>query len=150
MMEELKNRVKKELETIGDKGLTSSNLDTTYKLIDIYKDIVEVCEKEGHSSYDMKGGRYNDYDIDRKEHFNDYYPMDERTGRYYRKMKDGMSDYMEGKRRYRGGDSDQRMVEGIEMTMSAILNFIESLMDIAETPKEKEIVRHYVDKIKKV
>ena len=29
----------RELENIGDKGITSSNLDTTFKLIDIYKDI---------------------------------------------------------------------------------------------------------------
>ena len=37
-MEELKRKVKKELENIGDKGLTASNLDTTYKLVDIMKD----------------------------------------------------------------------------------------------------------------
>ena len=35
-MQELKNKVKKELEGIGEKGLTSSNLETAYKLIDIY------------------------------------------------------------------------------------------------------------------
>lgn len=47
------------------------------------------------------------------------------------------------------GGSNERMVEGIEMTMGAIVNFIESLMDIAETSQEKEIVRKYVDRIKK-
>ena len=41
MMKELKNKVKKELDTIAEKGLTSSNLETTYKLVDIYKDIVD-------------------------------------------------------------------------------------------------------------
>jgi hypothetical protein len=41
-MDELMRRVKKELSTIADKGLTSSNLDTAYKLIDIYKDIKEA------------------------------------------------------------------------------------------------------------
>jgi hypothetical protein len=45
-MDELLRKVKKELETIGDKGLTSSNLDTTFKLIDIYKDIKEACYYE--------------------------------------------------------------------------------------------------------
>lgn len=45
-MEELLRKVKKELDAIGDKGLTSSNLETTYKLIDIYKDIKEACYYE--------------------------------------------------------------------------------------------------------
>ena len=45
-MEELLRKVKKELENIGEKGLSSSNLDTTYKLIDIYKDIKEACYYE--------------------------------------------------------------------------------------------------------
>jgi hypothetical protein len=45
-MEELLRKVRKELDAIGDKGLTSSNLETTYKLIDIYKDIKEACYYE--------------------------------------------------------------------------------------------------------
>lgn len=40
-MHKLLERVEKELENIADKGLSSSNLETTYKLIDIYKDIKE-------------------------------------------------------------------------------------------------------------
>ena len=45
-MHKLLERVEKELENIADKGLSSSNLETTYKLIDIYKDIKE------HKYYD--------------------------------------------------------------------------------------------------
>ena len=41
-MDALLNRVKRELDVIADKGITSSNLETTYKLIDIYKDIREI------------------------------------------------------------------------------------------------------------
>ena len=54
-MHELLEKVTRELEKIGDKGLTSSNLDTTYKLIDIYKDIKEslyyekMCEKSSEN-----------------------------------------------------------------------------------------------------
>ena len=43
-LEKLEEIVAKELEQIGEKGLTSSNLDTTFKLIDILKDIKEVEE----------------------------------------------------------------------------------------------------------
>lgn len=171
MMEELKKKVKKELDSIGEKGLTSSNLETTNKLVDIYKDIVEICEKEEGGKnvmYEARGGRgnyrdsysdYDDYDArggrsrdSRGRYMDNYghYPVDERTERFLRRMREGMEDYNEGRSRYRSGDSDERMVEGIEMTMGAIVNFVESLMDIAETSKEKEIVRRYVEKIKKM
>ena len=41
-MDKLMEKVKKELENIAEKGLSASNLETTYKLIDIYKDIKEA------------------------------------------------------------------------------------------------------------
>lgn len=148
MMDDLKRRVKKELDSIGEKGLTTANLESAYKLTDIYKDILEICEKEEKmDNYDR--GRNRD-SMGRYTDSRSYYPLDERTERYLRHMREGMENYNEGRGRYRDGDSDQRMIEGIEMTMGAIVNFIDQLMDIAETNKEKEIVRHYVDKIKKI
>jgi hypothetical protein len=41
-MKELQKKVKKELDSIAEKGLTASNLETTNKLVDIYKDILEI------------------------------------------------------------------------------------------------------------
>lgn len=147
-MELLCKRVQKELDTIADKGITSNNLDTTYKLIDIYKDIKEVEQME-NKRYD-KGNyneRYNDrYVIDRY----DNHPLDERTERYFSRMKDGINDYNAGRMRYRDGGSESRMIEGIEMTMGAVVNFVESLMDHSETSQEKEIIRKYINKIKNV
>lgn len=155
-MELLLKKVNKELETIADKGITSSNLDTTYKLIDIYKDIKEICKMEDEERYgaksDGRGGNYNDkYYIER---FNDSdynrRPLDERTERHLNRMREGMYDYNAGRTRYRDGGSDNRMIDGIEMTMGAIVNFVESLMDYSETSQEKEIIRKYVNKIKNV
>lgn len=149
-MEELKRKVKKELENIGEKGLSSSNLDTTYKLIDILKDLCEIEKDSG--SYDAgrardSRGRYMDsYDTSSYGH----YPLDERSERHFDRMREGMYNYNEGKSRYRNGDSKQRMIDGVEMTMGAIVNFVESMVDFAETPTEKEIVRKYVDKLKNI
>jgi len=42
------------------------------------------------------------------------------------------------------------MIDGIDMTMSAICMFIESLADFAETSREKEIIRKHVEKIKNI
>lgn len=154
-MELLMKRVKKELETIADKGITSSNLETTNKLVDIYKDLKEVCAME-EGTFDARGGRsrgadgrykdgrYNDYD--RYNH----YPMDERTERHFMRMREGMEDYNEGKNRYRDGGSETRMIDGIEMTMGAIVSFVEALVDYSETSQEKEIVRKYINKLKNV
>lgn len=158
-METLLKKVNKELETIADKGITSSNLDTTYKLVDIYKDIKEICKMEDEERYEARGGRsdnsggsYNDkYYIER---FNDndynHRPLDERTERHLNRMREGMYDYNAGRMRYRDGGSENRMIDGIEMTMGAIVNFVESLMDYSETSQEKEIIRKYVNKIKNV
>lgn len=164
-MDQLLRKVEKELETIADKGLTSSNLDTTYKLIDIYKDIKEACyydkevkeeENYGARRRDSMGrymNNYNDYDnYDRSGSRGRYnnYPLDERSERHFDRMREGMYNYNEGKNRYRDGDSKQRMIDGVEMTMGAIVNFVESMVDFAETAQEKEIVRKYVDKLKNI
>ena len=83
--------------------------------------------------------RYDDYNArsrdSRGRYTDDYghYPMDTRWDRYFNRMRDGLDDYSAGRSRYRDGGSNERMVEGIEMTMGAIVNFIESLMDMAET-----------------
>lgn len=153
-MKELKERVKKELTQIGEKGLTSSNLDTTYKLIDIYKDITEIDKNEKGGEDKMYYDRYNeDYGArgqgGRYRDNYGHYPREDRFDRYFNRMRDGIDDYNAGRSRYREGGSNERMIDGIEMTMGAIVTFIESLMDMAETPQEKEIVHKYIEKIKK-
>lgn len=151
-MELLLKKVKKELDTIADKGITSSNLETTNKLVDIYKDIKEVCEMEERNYNRGGSGGYNDkYYIERYDggRYN-HYPLDDRTERYFTRMRKGMSDYNAGRNRYRDGGSESRMIDGIEMTMGAVINFVENLIDYAETSQEKEIVRKYVNKLKNV
>ena len=38
----------------------------------------------------------------------------------------------------------------IEMAMAAVCMFVESLSEFAETPKEKEIIRKHLEKMKKI
>lgn len=166
-MEALMKKVKKELDTIADKGISSSNLEATNKLVDIYKDLKEICEMEEGGERGMYGarsrgrdGRFkgDDWDDDygarggrgsRGGNYG-YYPIDERHERHFDRMREGLEHYSAGRRRYMDGGSHERMVEGIEMTMAAIVGFVECLVDFAETSEEKEIVRKYVDKLKKV
>lgn len=167
-MRELLEKVERELEKIGDKGLTSSNLDTTFKLIDIYKDIKEseyyqhMCEDE--KSYDARRrdsrGRYmghdeDDYDArgDRggsRGRYNTYYPWGEREERYFDRIRQGMDEYAEGRGRYRDGSSQDKMLDGIELAMTALVSFVETLYDHVETTKEKEVIRGHIEKLKKL
>lgn len=182
-MRDLLEKVEKELDKIGDKGLTSSNLDTTYKLIDIYKDIKEadyykkMCEEgedsygarardsrgrymrpyndhDNEDDYDARGGRggrggYNERGGNRYSH---YYPWDDRTERYFERIGKGIDDYNEGRDRYRDGDAQDReqMIKGIEMAMSALVSFVETLYDHAETAREKDVIKEHIDKLKKL
>lgn len=66
-----KNVFEKELERVVDKGdLSPTNLEFSYKLVDIIKDIGEICEKEdimyeddysGRRGYSMRHSRYYPY-----------------------------------------------------------------------------------------
>ena len=155
-MDELLHKVKKELDTIGDKGITSSNLDTTYKLIDIYKDIKEACYYDtmvGKESYDARDsrGRYMDKRDWHDGTYSDrYYPLSERDERYLTRMREGLYNYNEGRNRYRDGESKERMIDGVEMAMGALVNFVEYMMDNVETQQEKDAIRKYIDKLKRV
>lgn len=158
-MDKLLGRVEKELENIADKGLSSSNLDTTFKLIDIYKDIKEAdyYDSQVGSSYDAQRrdsrGRYmgdrdswknEKWDSDRSHEYENLGPMK----RYFDRLEDEMDTYNINRGRYRKGDSSTRIEDGIDMVMDAIHKMVECLYDYAETAQEKEIVRKHIDKMK--
>lgn len=63
------------------------------------------------------------------------------------RMMDGMDQYEYGKERYMHGGDEGRVIEGLEKLMYAMCMFVESAMDFAETPQEKEIIRKHIQKI---
>lgn len=103
-MEKLCKVIEQELDKIAEKGLTTSNLETAYKLIDMYKDLknTEYWEQKGeYYEYvlaEMQGG----YSESGYAMMDDDYSMRgrkrDRMGRYSRE--DGMS--------YEGGQSMAR------------------------------------------
>ena len=50
----------------------------------------------------------------------------------------------------KNGDNPDRLVEGMEMIMGAICNFVEELSDYAETSQEKEVIRKHLNKMKNI
>lgn len=107
-MEKLCKVIEQELEKIAEKGLTTSNLETAYKLVDMYKDLknTEYWETKGeyydYVLMEMQGG----YSEGGYSMMDDDYAMRgrkrDRMGRYSRE--DGMG----GQSYARGGRRDNR------------------------------------------
>ena len=195
-MDKLFENVKKELKQIETSGLTSSNLDTAYKLTCIGKNIKEIEEKEGEGKmkeryeageygrrgnyreyddggYNARGGNYREYNDGgynaRGGNYSAYIegeygrrgvpgsgrgryrgPEGERFGRHLDHIEDGIDMYMYGRDRYYDSGETHRMQEGLEKFMYGICMFVETAMDFAETPEEKEIIRKHIQKMKNI
>lgn len=170
-MNKLQEMVKKELTEIENKGINASNLDLIDKLAGIYKDLatikaMEEYDQGGEEMYEYsryRDGyrRYNDGGYREGGYYEDYgrrgVPGSGR-GRYnttrmrdhMERMMDGMEQYEYGKERYMHGGDESRVTEGLEKLMYAMCMFVESAMDFAETPQEKEIIRKHIKKISNI
>lgn len=178
-MDELKmlcEKIKKELETIAEKGITTSNIDNAYKLVDMYKDLKEVAEMEmesegGYSEkrdsrgrYSRDGGSYygepyhdgtshrggNSY-----EYGNSYARQDEHhvRGRYSRAggSEDSFNRYMESKRDYRYSQSaecKQRLMDTLNEYMDDFTAQMEEMLRDSDCQEERATIKRYIDKLK--
>ena len=181
-MEKLIESIKKELNSIGEKGLNTTNLEITSKLTDILKDLSEYqkTEKSGMGSYDRyeaseyrryaEGGYGRQYNNDYmregygRQQYNEGYnrPQGEysmrgsyqgsnsRTREYLDRIGEGAELYEMGRERYQHGGSNEKAIDGLEKMMYAICVFIESAMDAAHSPQEKDIIRRHIQKIKNI
>lgn len=178
-MHKLLENAKKELKKIEDNGLNTSNIDNAYKLASISKNLMKLEEKEGENEMrggymgDYRDGRggYRDggYRDGGYDMYNDgsygrrgvpgsgrgrggrySYSGDERWHEHLDRVMDGADMYEYGRNRYRDGGDKERMHDGLEKLMYALCMFVESTMDFAETPEEKEIIRKHIQKIKNV
>lgn len=78
------------------------------------------------------------------------YRGDDRWNEHLDRIMDGADMYQYGRSRYRDGGDSERMYDGLEKLMYAICMFIESTMDFAESPEEKEIIRKHIQKLKNI
>lgn len=169
-MEKLQEMVKKELTEIESKGINASNLEIVDKLVDIYKDLEEVkkIKEGGNEMPDYNRYRDGSYGYNYRDGYNDGGYREGGYGEYGRRgvpgsgrgrysntrmrenmerMMDGMDQYEYGRERYMHGGDEGRVMEGLEKLMYAMCMFVESAMDFAETPQEKEIIRKHIRKI---
>lgn len=168
-MHKLRENAEKELKAIEEKGLTSSNLDNAYKLVEIMKgvDKIEMMQDGGYSqegySRDMedysreRGGYSNDYD-----NGNSYRRgRNQRNGQYmhrpnYSRLSGEDTDmdrYRESKREYSNSRDDvakNKMLDALEDFMSGVCGMMKQLTKDADCREEREVIQNWCRKIAEI
>lgn len=142
-----------EIDKIAEKGLTTGNLDTAYKLIDMYKDLKTV---EGMDDY---------YDDERYSQARGRMRAKrDSMGRYSRRYEGGNSynddgadyserRYMDSKRMYRNDHSmasKQTMIADLEDFMSEMHGKLKELKRDADTPEERDTIDKYIKMLERM
>ena len=99
----------------------------------------------GYNERGYGGDREYDYMIRGSRGYNG---NDSRMRDHIGRISEGAEMYEYGRDRYQHGGSTERMEEGLEKLMYALCMFIESTMEFAQSPKEKEIIRKHVQKLR--
>lgn len=166
-MHKLRENAEKELKAIEEKGLTSSNLDNAYKLVEIMKgvDKIEMMQDGGEYSRERYSrdsedySRDGDYSRDNYDNGNSYRRgRSERTGRYvhrpnYSRLSgddEDMDRYRQSKREYsnsRDEGSKNKMLDALEDFMCGIQGMLKQIYKDSDTGEEREIIRRYARQI---
>lgn len=166
-MHKLRENAEKELRAIEEKGLSQTNIDNAYKLVEIMKgvDKIELMQEgSGYSrdrysmdgvDYSRDGGRSrDDY-----ENGNSYRRgRNQRNGQYvhrpnYSRLSGedaDMDEYRNRKREYsnsRDEESKGRMLDALEDVMCGVSAMAKQICRDADCREEREIVKKYAKEI---
>lgn len=148
-MHKLIENIDKEIDCIAEQGINNGNIEVLSKLVDIKKDITTIEAMEGETEM-----RY--YDENPYSYYGNgsygrrYRGRDDRISERGRRIIEGIDNYRYGRDRYMDGGNSKQMQEGLEDVMYSVCGLVETIVDLAETPEEKEIVRKHVDKLKNI
>ena len=176
-MHKLRENAEKELKAIEEKGLTSSNLDNAYKLVEIMKgvDKIEMMQDGGEYSrdgysrdmedYSRDGGygggnsRDRGYSRDNYDNGNSYRRgRNQRTGEYmhrpnYSRLSGDdtdMDEYRSRKMEYSNSRDDMtknKMLDALEDFMSGVHGMMKQMFKDADCREEREIIQNWARKI---
>lgn len=171
--------IEEELHKIASKGLNTSNLDTAYKLIDMYKDLKKTefveMEMEEMGGYSKEGYAHRGYSRDTgyedghserrkrdrmgKYSRNDGYEHGESLRRGYSRNSyvdggySGYDRYMDSKQSYRTTKSPEckkRLMETLEEYMDDFTERMEEMLRDSDCAEERTTIKRYLDKIKTI
>lgn len=176
-MHKLRENAEKELKAIEEKGLSSSNIDNAYRLVEIMKgvDKIKMMEegdqysRDGYSrdgeDYSRDGGygsgnsRDRGYSRDNYENGNSYRRgRNQRTGEYmhrpnYSRLSGDdtdMDEYRSRKMEYSNSRDDgtkNRMLDALEDFMSGVHGMMKQMFKDADCREEREIIQNWARKI---
>lgn len=164
-MHKLRENAEKELKAIEEKGLTSSNLDNAYKLVEIMKgvDKIEMMQDgEGGYSRDREDYGRVDYSRDDYDRGNSYRRgRSSTTGRYMHRPNysrlagddTDMDEYRNRKREYsnnRDEGSKEKMLDALEDFMSGVCGMMKQLTKDADCREEREVIQSWCRKIAEI
>ena len=140
-----------EIDKIADKGLSTSNIEIAYKLIDMYKDMktVEAMEDYDGDSYNSYAMKYDNDSMarGRMRAKRDSMGRYSREGATYeqggRSYADSM--YSQAKRDYResrAGKND--VMESLEMKMRELRDELKEMSRDSDFPEERQKIDKYV------
>lgn len=165
-MERLEERICEELDKIAEKGLTTNNLETAYKLVDMYKDLktVGAMEEAGYS----ETMAYENYPISMNDansmaRGRGRYAKRDRMGRYSNEGMNGMSNnrymgrsyadeqYSQAKMDYRNSRAGKQDVMGaLEDKMHELKEELKEMSKDSDFPEERQKIDKYVNMLDKM
>lgn len=164
-MHKLRENAEKELREIEEKGLSKSNIENAYMLVEIMKgvDKIEMMQDGGERErYSRDGEDYSrdrGYSRDNYDNGNSYRRgRNQRTGEYmhrpnYSRLSGDdtdMDEYRNRKREYsnsRDEGSKERMLDALECVMSGICNLVKQMYKDSDTREEREVLQSWARKI---
>lgn len=159
-MHKLRENAEKELKAIEEKGLTSSNLDNAYKLVEIMKgvDKIEMMEQsEGEYSRDREDYSSRRYSRDNYDNENSYRRgRNQRTGEYmhrpnYSRLSGDDTDideYRSRKREYsnaRSGENKDRMLDSLDRLVGKMCDCVAQFHRDCDCPEERDIIEGHLE-----
>lgn len=177
-MEKLCRLIEEELQKISEKGLNTGNLDTAYKLIDMYKDMKNteywdvkieyymnmMGENDGYSErgrkrdsmgrYSRDGGMNNSYNNGSSYGNRMMWQPDRDYSRNYGGYSgnDRYDEYMNSKQSYRSSGNSpeckQRLMNTLEDYMDDFSKKMEEMLRDSDCAEERTTIKRYLDKIK--
>lgn len=171
-MERMLNIVCDELDKIAEKGLNTGNLETAYKLIDMYKDLKDADYRtvkkefyEQEMGIDGYSERYRKRDnkgrYSREGRISSDYERDSSYSRHgERYVRDNYSQnmgsesygrYLDSKQSYRANktvDCKQRLMNTLEDYMDDFSRQMQEMLRDSDCAEERETIKRYMDKIK--
>lgn len=145
MHDKIAKKAEDSIKKILDEGITTSNLDHLYKLVDIYKDAKEV-ESMNYGNYGRRPG-YDSYGRDNYGEYGNYgrrgYDMKYRGEDELDRMSGEYGRYMESRNRYGAGEETDK---SFHYMVKALEDFIKVLHEEAETPQQKQMLNETLQK----